>query len=87
MKLDTEVGIGVRQNVLNGDPAASPKRAHAAPSHQKKFGHVCCGETAGWIKMQLGTDVGLSPGHTVLGDPAPLPKGAQPPPNFGPCLL
>jgi len=35
---------------------------------------------AGWIKMPLGTEVGLGPGHIVLdGDPAPPPeKGAQP---------
>jgi len=40
----------------------------------------------GWIKMKLGTDVGLGPGDTVLdGDLAP-PSGAQPP-IFGPCLL
>ena len=32
--------------------------------------------------------VGLGPGHIVLdGDPAPPPKGAQPPPIFGPYLL
>jgi len=38
--------------------------------------------------MQLGTEVGLGPGHIVLdGDPpTPLPKGAQPL-IFGPCLL
>jgi len=45
-----------------------------------------CGETAGWIKIKLGTEIGLDSSHTVLdGDPAPLPKGAQPP-IFGPCL-
>jgi len=39
------------------------------------FGHVHCGQTAGWIKMALGTPVGLSPGDFVLdGDPAPFPK-------------
>ena len=33
---------------------------------------VYCGQTAGWIKMPLGMDVGLSPGHIVLDrDPAP----------------
>jgi len=48
--------------------------------------HVCCGQTPGWIKMPLGTMVGLGPGNIVLdADPAPL-QGAQPP-NFGPCLL
>jgi len=34
--------------------------------------HVYCGETAGWIKMALGTEVGLCPGHIVLnGDSSP----------------
>ena len=48
---------------------------------------VYCGQTDGWIKMKLGMQVGLGPGHIVLdGDPAPPPKGAQPP-IFGPCLL
>jgi len=39
---------------------------------------------AGWIKTALGTEVGLGPGHIVLGeDPAPLPKkGASPLHNF-----
>ena len=42
--------------------------------------HVYCGQTAGWIKMPLGTEVDVSPGHIVLdGDPArpPPAKGAQ----------
>jgi len=48
---------------------------------------VYCGQTAGWIKMKLGMEAGLGPGHIVLdGHPAP-PQGAQPPPNFGPCPL
>ena len=39
-----------------------------------------CGQTVGWIKMKLGTQVGLSAGHTVLdGDPAPVPKRGTPP--------
>jgi len=46
---------------------------------------VYCGQTVGWIKMPLGTEVGLGPGHTVLdGDSAPSWKGAQQPPLFGP---
>ena len=28
--------------------------------------HVCCGQMAGWIKMPLGREVGLVPGHIVL---------------------
>jgi len=40
---------------------------------------VCCGQTAGWIKMSLGTKVGLGPGHIVLHeDPAAPKKGTVP---------
>jgi len=41
----------------------------------------------GRIKMKLGKQVGLGPGHIVLdGDPGPLPqKGTAP--IFGPYLL
>jgi len=52
--------------------------------------HVYCGQTAGWIKMALGVQVGLGPGHIVLdGDPDRLPqKGAEPPPpNFRPMSI
>jgi len=43
----------------------------------------------GWIKMKLGVQVGLGPGHIVSdGDPAPLPKkGAEPPPNIPPMSV
>ena len=44
--------------------------------------HVYCGQTAGWIKMPLGMEVGLSPGDFVLhGDPPPPQKGGEAP-NF-----
>jgi len=40
---------------------------------------VYCGQTVGWIKMTLRTEVGMGPGHTVFdGDPAILPKGHSP---------
>jgi len=36
---------------------------------------VYCGQMVGWIKMKLGVQVGLGPGHTVLDrDPAPSPQ-------------
>jgi len=36
------------------------------------------GQRVGWIKVKLGTQLGLSPGHIVLdGNPAPPPQGAQ----------
>ena len=42
--------------------------------------HVYCGQTAGWIKVALGMEVGLGPCHIVLdGDPAPFPKKGQSP--------
>ena len=44
---------------------------------------VHCDQTVGLIKMKLGRQVGLGPGHIVLGwDPAPSPKWAQPLPQF-----
>ena len=47
-----------------------------------------CGQTAGWIKMVLGMEVGLDPDHIVLdGDPAPLPKKRAEPPNFRPISI
>ena len=49
---------------------------------------VHCGQTVGRIKIKLGKQVSLGPGHIVLdGDPAPLPKGAQPSPNFRPISV
>ena len=49
---------------------------------------VYCGQTVGWIKMKLGTQVGLGPGHIVLdGDPAPPPPKGRAPPIFGPYLV
>jgi len=50
---------------------------------------VYCGQTLGWIKMPLGTEVGLSPGHIVLdGDPAfPTEKGTTAPLAFRPMSI
>jgi len=64
--------------VLDGDPACPPpKRSRAPPQYSA---HAYCRQTAGWIKMKLGTQVGLSPGYIVLdGDPGhPLPNGHRP---------
>jgi len=45
--------------------------------------YVYCGQTAGWIKMPLGVEVGLGPGHIVLDlDPAPLPQNGSKAPQF-----
>jgi len=69
MELGMEVGLGPGHIVLDGYPALSPQKLDTAP---KFSAHVCCGQTAGWIKMPLGTMVGIGPGRVVLhGDPAP----------------
>ena len=45
--------------------------------------HVYCGQTAAWIKMPLGTEVGLGPVDIVRWGPARLSqKGVEPPPQF-----
>ena len=61
-----------------------------SPKAPQFSAHFYCGQTARWIKMPLGMEVGLSPGDFVLdGDPSPLPPkgGGAPSPIFGPCLL
>ena len=72
--------------VLDGDPALPQKGGGHSPQFlcPQFLAHVCCGQTAGWINMPLGTELGLSPSHVVLdGDPCP-PKGgsAANRPNF-----
>jgi len=43
----------------------------SCPSVSQSLTSVYCGRTVGWIKMPLGTGVGLGPGHIVLDrDPA-----------------
>jgi len=60
MPLGMEIGLGPSHIVLDGNPAPLPKKGHS-PQFSS---HVCCGQTAGWIKMPLGTMVGLGPGNT-----------------------
>jgi len=80
-----EVDLGLSDIVLDGDPVPHPKWG-AQPA--QFLAHVCCGQTVGWIKKPLGTEVGLGPGHVALdGDPAPPRKGAHQPQLLGPCLL
>jgi len=65
MKHGLEVGLGLHQIVLNGDSAPLPQRG-TAPLQPKKCGHICCGQTAGWINMQLGTEVDLISAQATL---------------------
>ena len=54
-------------------------------------GVAYCGQTVGWIKMPLGTEVGLGPSDILLdGDLLtyfPHGQGHSSQPLFGPCLL
>jgi len=58
-----EVRVGPDHVVLDGNPA--PHKGHGSPLN---FGGVYCGQMAGWIKMPLGTEVGLSACNIVLDD-------------------
>ena len=78
-----------RRHCVRWGPSSSPKRGRSPlPKPPAQFlAHVYCGKTAGWIKMALGMEVGLSQGHFVLdGNPVPLLKKGEPP-IFGPRLL
>jgi len=68
-----------------GTQLPSPKREQSFPQFSA---HVCCGQTAGWIKMALVMEVGIGPGHIVLdADPAlPSQKGCIAP-NFQPMSI
>jgi len=67
------------------DDQLSPSKNGQSPEF---LAHVYCGQTAGWIKMVLGMEMGFGPGHIVLyRDPAPLLKKGAQPPIFGPFLL
>jgi len=73
--------------VLDDDPATPPPKRGHSPQFST---HVYCGQTAGWIKMPLGMEVGFVPGDTVLdGDPATTPQkgGHSPHPNFWPTSV
>ena len=87
MKIGVQAGLGSGHTVLDGDPAPPPPKGH---SHNPSpiSAHVYCGQTAGWIKMALGTEVGLSyRRHCVRWGPSSPPQKEGKAPNFGPCLL
>ena len=81
MPLGMEVGLSPGDFVLDGDPAPTPKGAEPT----QFSAHVCCGQTAAWIKMPLGMAYAtLCSMWTQL----PVKKGrTHPHPIFGPCLL
>ena len=86
MALGMEVGLGPSDFVFDGDPATP--RTEGTPTTTQFLAHVCCGQTAGWMKAPLGTEVGLGPGHIVLDGVSPLREtGTEPPPSFRPMSI
>jgi len=78
MPLGTELGLRLRDIVLDGDPTHPPVKGHSPPFSA----NVRCGQTAEWIKMPLGMVVGLGPGAFVFdGDPAPPERKGTPTPT------
>ena len=69
-----------------GPSFAVPKKGAEPPPQFSA--HVYCGQTAPWIQMARGMEVGLSPGHIVLdGDPAILPKKGGRASSFWPIFI
>ena len=70
-----QVGLSPSNFVLDGDPA--PPQKGQSPQFSA---HVYCGQTAGWTKMPLGTEVDLGPVDIVLdGVPALCERGHSSP--------
>jgi len=87
MPLRMKVDLGPGDSCVRWGPRFPSQKGGGAPQFSD---HVYCGQTAGWTKMVLGMEVGLSSGDFALdGDPAPpFPKkGAEPPPNFPPMSI
>jgi len=84
MPLDTIVGLGLGNIVLDADPAPPP-RGTASPisAHVLWWPNGSMDQDLTWYETRP-----RPMPHCVRlhGDPAPLPIGAQPP-IFGPCLL
>ena len=86
MPLARKVGLNPGDVVLDGDPAPLPEKWQSP----QFSAHVYCGQTAGWITMPLGMEIGSAQATLWIvldGDPALSRKVAQQlPPLFSPCL-
>jgi len=56
-------------------PSSPPPKGHSS----QFSAHICRGQMAAWIKITLGTEVGLSPGDFVLDGDPPLHKNGRSP--------
>jgi len=72
-----------RPHCARWGPSSLPRKKGTA---LRFLAYVCCGQTAGWIKMPLDTKVGVGAGHIVLlGDPASTERSTAP--NFRPMSI
>jgi len=78
LKLGMKAGLGPGHTVGWGPSSPPAKGAQSCPI----FAHVCCGQTAGWIKMPPRP----RPRCDRWG-PSSSQKGDSSHPLFGPCLL
>ena len=85
MPLGTKVGLVPNDIVLDRAQLPLPKRGAAPPP--QVLAHVYCGQTAGCIKVALGKEMGLDPGHIVLASFRPQKGGRAPSPNFRPIFI
>ena len=80
-----EVGLGPADYVRWGRTSRQ-KKGHS-PATQF-VAYIYCGQTAGWMKTPLGTEVDIGAGHIVLdGFPALRERGITPPPSFRPMSI
>ena len=82
MLLSREVDLGPGDIPLDGDPAPPLKEAGA--QQPPTFRPTYCGQTAGWIKVPFGMEVGLPQANCVRWTQLPLPKkgGGHSSPQF-----
>jgi len=79
--------VTVRPTLRYSDPVC-PVCLLGSPVCQLSVTMVYCGQAVGWIKMPLGTEVGLCPRDIMLDeDPALSMESGTTAPLFGPCLL
>ena len=74
-----------RPHCVRWGSSSPPQKGHSP----QFLAYVCCGQTARWIKMPLGTEMGLDPGDIVL-DGAQLPppkKRGDMAPSFRPMSI
>jgi len=63
MPRGTQIGLGLIDIVLDGDPAPPTQRGTAALPNFSA--HAYCGQTAAWIRMPRGMQIGV---YALLGE-------------------